>query len=110
VSPRGDDAAVGLSPATAWWSLAHAGAESLRPGDHLLLKGGAYFAGTLEFGPQDAGDATDPVVIAAYGSGAPVIDAGDAPAIVIAGTQASRSTTSPPSATRRPTSTGPASC
>ncbi len=86
VSPRGDDTAVGLSPATAWRSLARASAEVLRPGDHLLLEGGAHFAGTFELGPQDAGDATDPVVIAAYGSGAPVIDAGDASAMVIAGT------------------------
>ena len=86
VSPRGDDTAAGLSPATAWRSLARASTEVLRPGDRLLLEGGARFAGTLELGPQDAGNATDPVVIAAYGSGGPVIDAGDAPAMVIADT------------------------
>jgi hypothetical protein len=65
VSPAGDDSADGLSPATAW-TLARASAAVLRPGDRLLLQGGARFPGTLELGPQDAGDPARPVVIGAF--------------------------------------------
>jgi hypothetical protein len=86
LAPTGDDAADGRSPGTAWRSLARASAAVLAPGDRLLLEGGARFGGTLQLGPGDAGYPARPVVVGAFGTGRPVVEAGDASAIVITGT------------------------
>jgi hypothetical protein len=75
VSPTGDDALDGSSPATAWQSLDKAAAFAFKPGDKLLLEGGAHFRGSLTFGPGDAGDAANPVVVDTYGAGRATIEA-----------------------------------
>jgi hypothetical protein len=75
VSPRGDDAASGTSPRRAWRTLAHAGTRTFRPGDRLLLKGGAMLPGTLSLGPDDQGRPGAPVTVGSYGRGRATISA-----------------------------------
>ncbi|MBO0822674.1 MAG: right-handed parallel beta-helix repeat-containing protein, partial [Actinobacteria bacterium] len=69
LSPSGNDAAAGTSPATAWRSLARASAAYLRPGQRLLLQGGSRFTGQLKIGALDGGNARRPVLITSYGHG-----------------------------------------
>ena len=69
LSPSGNDSAAGTSPATAWRTLARASRTVLRPGDRLLLQGGAHFAGELKLDSADAGNARDPVRVGTYGHG-----------------------------------------
>ena len=75
LSPSGNDAAAGTSPADAWRSLGRASRAILRPGTHLLLRGGSEFTGQLTVSERDAGNATRPVVIGSYGSGVATIAA-----------------------------------
>ncbi|MGW0881915.1 right-handed parallel beta-helix repeat-containing protein [Streptomyces sp. NPDC002671] len=75
LSPDGDDTADGRTPQTAWHTLRRADAVRLKPGDRLLLRGGARFAGTLSIGQGDAGNARKPVVIDSYGTGRAAIAA-----------------------------------
>ncbi|MFE9450443.1 right-handed parallel beta-helix repeat-containing protein [Streptomyces sp. NPDC006739] len=75
VSPQGDDSADGRTPGTAWRTLGHADRLRFRPGDRLLLRGGAVFPGTLSIGQGDAGDARRPVVIESYGDGRATVSA-----------------------------------
>lgn len=75
ISPDGDDANDGLSPARAWRSLAKAETVGFRPGDRLLLRGGARFQGSVRFGPGEAGAAATPVVVDSYGTGRATIEA-----------------------------------
>jgi hypothetical protein len=44
----GNDSADGLTPATAWQSLAKANSVIYQPGDSLLLKSGATWTGRLQ--------------------------------------------------------------
>ena len=64
----GDDARDGLTPATAWRSLAPANAATFLPGDRLMLRaGGAWHGGALA--PGGSGSPGRPIVITAYGDG-----------------------------------------
>jgi Right handed beta helix region len=83
VSPRGDDEASGLTRQDAWRSLARVNRLALRPGDRVLLEGGASFAGGLALDALDGGDPEQPVRIGSYGAGRASIDAGDGDAVVI---------------------------
>lgn len=83
LSPHGDDSAAGTSPATAWRTLSRADRQSFRPGERLLLAGGATFNGSLEFKAGVAGDSAHPVVVGSYGTGAAVISSAHAPAVTI---------------------------
>ena len=63
----GNDSADGLTPATAWQSLAKANSVIYQPGDSLLLKSGATWTGRLQ--PQGSGTPADRIVIDRYGAG-----------------------------------------
>jgi hypothetical protein len=79
LSPSGNDAAAGTSPATAWHSLGRASRAILRPGTRLLLEGGNRFTGQLTLSKQDSGDAARPVSIGSYGAGkATIVSSGSA--------------------------------
>ena len=77
LSPLGSDAAGQGTEASPWATLNKLNALDLRPGDRILLEGGATFAGTLYLGPEDGGTATAPVVIGSYGRGQATIHAGE---------------------------------
>ena len=77
LSPDGNDSATGDSGRRPWRTLARASRADFRPGDHLLLKGGEVFPGTLTLDARDAGTARKPVVVGSFGKGKAVIEAGD---------------------------------
>ena len=67
VSPNGSDGAAGTSPATAWQTVSKVNATHLAPGDRVLFKGGAAFAGLLQ--PQGSGASGSPIVFGSYDGG-----------------------------------------
>lgn len=69
VSPNGDDSADGRSERRPWRTVARANEEDLRPGDRLLLAGGATHHGALRLDPADGGQPERPVIIGSYGTG-----------------------------------------
>lgn len=77
LDPGGDDDAAGTTPARAWRTLRRLSAAELRPGDRVLLRAGARFAGPLTLRVAGGGDAERPVVVGASGPGRATIDAGD---------------------------------
>lgn len=83
LSPRGDDGNDGTSPGSAWRTLGRAERVRLDPGDQLLLKGGARFAGTITLARGEAGDAGKPVVIGSYGKGRATITANGTPGVSV---------------------------
>src|SRR5688572_12162454 len=67
---KGDDAAVGTAPSTAWKSLSKVGASQdlLKPGDRVLFRKGQVFAGSLRI--RASGREGKPILYGAYGEGA----------------------------------------
>ena len=66
VSADGDDAADGLSPATAWKTLDKVNKAILGFGDKILFRRGDIFRGHLE---PKSGRESDPIVYGAFGEG-----------------------------------------
>lgn len=87
ISPHGDDSSDASSPARAWRTLERARAVTFKPGDQILLKGGARFPGSIRLGPAAAGDPANPVVIASFGSGRATIEAAGVSAITVFDTE-----------------------
>jgi hypothetical protein len=78
ISPSGHDSAAGTSAGKAWQSLARIQKVQLRPGDRILLQGGARYSGTITVAAGDAGNPGKPLVIGSYGTGkATVASSGD---------------------------------
>ena len=76
ISNTGADGNDGLSPATAWRSLARLRTQVLEPGDHIALERGSVFRETLTV--TASGTEGRPIVYESYGSGArPVISGAD---------------------------------
>jgi hypothetical protein len=70
----GDDAADGLSPATAWRTTTRANQQAYGPGDQILFMRDAVCTGD-GFKPTGSGTEAEPITIADYGTGAlPAID------------------------------------
>ncbi len=64
----GDDTSDGLTPATAWRSLAKTNAHAFEPGDSLLFRRGERWIG--QFAPTGgSGTEGSPVFVGAYGEG-----------------------------------------
>jgi hypothetical protein len=76
VSPAGSDRGPGTSTRHPWRTLARVDKRHLRPGDRLLLRGGAVFSGTLRVVVDGKGSARRPVLVGSYGGGRATIDAG----------------------------------
>lgn len=64
----GDDACDGLTPATAWRTLASANTRLFLPGDRLLLKAGGVWRGAA-LSPQGSGTPGRPIVLTSYADG-----------------------------------------
>ena len=71
----GRDTNDGLTPATAWQTLAKVNGTTLQPGNAVCLKAGGSWTGQLA--PKGSGSAAAPIVVDQYGTGAkPRIAAG----------------------------------
>lgn len=68
VSPEGSDDADGTSPQRAWRTIARANEQELRPGDAVLLEGGAEL-GDEELVADTSGTRERPIVYGSYGDG-----------------------------------------
>jgi len=66
-SEAGDDAADGISPRTAWRTLARVNAADVLPGERVLFRRGGLWRGTLR--PHSGAEGA-PVYYGAYGTGA----------------------------------------
>jgi hypothetical protein len=77
VSTNGRDERSGTSIEEAWRTLAPVNRMSFRPGDRVLLEGGATFSGSIELGADDCGTAAAPVVISSWGEGRATIHGGN---------------------------------
>lgn len=69
VSENGNDNSSGTSPGNAWRTLSKVNSYmwNLNPGDSVLFERGGTFVGSLSI--QRSGNANDPLVFGAYGSG-----------------------------------------
>lgn len=73
VSSKGNDDNNGLSPRTAWKSLAKVSSTIFLAGDTILFKSGEVWTG--EVAPKGSGSKTNPIVVGKYGrAGYPRID------------------------------------
>ncbi len=68
VSPDGSDSADGLTPGTAWKSVAKVNSTSFSPGDQILFERSGEWRESLN--APSSGTASDPIVFADYGTGA----------------------------------------
>lgn len=84
LSPSGADSGLG-SKERPWATVRKANEVDLRPGDRILLEGGATFAGPLELNSKDAGSPSVKIVVTSYGTGRATIDGGNGRAISIDG-------------------------
>lgn len=76
VSPTGNDTNNGTSTSTPWRTVARAqqAASSLQPGDQILFQRGGRYTGKLTINSN--GNASNPIIVGAYGTGAAPIIAG----------------------------------
>lgn len=82
VSNRGRDDADGLTPASAWSSLARINQTAFQPGDRLLFESGGRWSGQLR--PKGSGIQDKPIRLGRYGEGAlPRITMGDQTGVVV---------------------------
>lgn len=83
VRPSGNDSQPGTAPESAWKTLARASRATFRPGDRLLLEGGALFEGALVLDASDAGTAEQPVTVGSFGTGKARILAGNGYGVLV---------------------------
>lgn len=70
VDPAGSDSNDGLSPGSAWQTLAKVNASTFNPGERVLFKGGSTFSGQLVLREdQHYGALGNSVVFGSYGTG-----------------------------------------
>ncbi|QNK63995.1 right-handed parallel beta-helix repeat-containing protein [Pedobacter sp. PAMC26386] len=77
IDPSGNDSNDGQSVSTAWQSITKVNAQTFSPGDQILFKAGAAWAGQLL--PKGSGSSGNAIVIDKYGTGnKPIINASGA--------------------------------
>jgi len=76
VSPSGSNKSDGLSPATAWKTIARVNQSTFQAGDAILFEASASFKGNLEFTSASTGTAAAPITVSSYGTSRATIDAG----------------------------------
>jgi hypothetical protein len=83
VSPAGDDANPGATPAEAWKTVDRVNRQAFQPGDSILFQSGGVWQGQLRL--QGSGTEGKPIRLDRYGEGPlPVINAGGAQGAVLA--------------------------
>lgn len=80
VSPDGNDANSGLSPARAWKTAHRVNKIKLSAGDQVLFEGGEKFQGPVLLDREDQGSTNNPIVFGSYDGSA------SGPATIAAGT------------------------
>jgi hypothetical protein len=75
VSPSGSDSNSGLTPGSAWRTIAKINRAALEPGDGVLLEGGATFSDG-ELTPPRSGASGAHIVFGSYGGGRAVLTKG----------------------------------
>jgi hypothetical protein len=88
VSPSGNDANSGRSPALAWKTIGNVNSFDLKAGDTVLFQGGETFNGGLYVDASDGNVPGNPLVISSYGGGRATLYAGDGFGISAYNTQA----------------------
>lgn len=83
LSSKGNDAASGHSPQTAWRSIPQLNVTRFQPGDRILFQAGHEFTGNLSLTAEDAGTTAAAVIISSYGSGRATILAGPGSGITV---------------------------
>ncbi len=83
LSPNGNDANDGKSPATAWQTIEKVNQTNFKPADQILFEGGKTFIGNLKFDADDIGTPANPIKISSYGDGRAIIQANDKDGIKI---------------------------
>ncbi len=78
VSQSGSDAADGMSPESAWKTIAKVNGTIFQPGDRILLEAGRTYAGGFVLRP---GFAADHVTLSTYGAGQATIRSDDLPCV-----------------------------
>lgn len=78
ISPAGNDANAGTSPAQAWQTIEKINTVALQPGDRVAFEGGKAFAGTITLDENDSGTDKVPVIITSYGVGRATIKSDNA--------------------------------
>jgi hypothetical protein len=73
VAVSGNDNNDGLTPQTAWQSIAKVNAQVLEPGNKVLFKGGDTFTGSVILTPSESGTANAPIEFGSYGGGRAII-------------------------------------
>jgi hypothetical protein len=81
VRSDGDDSRSGTTADQAWSTLKNVAKLTLKPGDQILLQGGAVFQGPLQLGESCQGTPDRPVMVTSTGSGRAVIFGGDRDAV-----------------------------
>ncbi len=74
VSPSGNDANLGTSPATAWQTISKVNTKNLSPGDRVMFEAGQTFSGTITLNAPDSGTSGNEVEITSYGTGRATIN------------------------------------
>ena len=82
VSNQGRDEADGLTPATAWCSLARVNQVELQPGDRVLFQSGGTWRGALRL--KGSGLQDQPIRLGRYGKGSlPILAMGEESSVVV---------------------------
>ena len=76
-SRTGNDRNAGTSPSKPWRTIGRVNAATFEAGDSILLCRGAVWVTGEALKPQGSGTAEHPIVLAAYGTGALPLIAGD---------------------------------
>ncbi len=84
LSPKGNDTGPG-SRLRPWRTLEKVNASAFKPGDRILLEGGATFSGTLRLGAKHSGSTAAKVTLASYGTGRATIDGAKSEALILDG-------------------------
>ena len=66
ISPDGENLHSGLSPESAWRTIAKVNRTAFQPGDRILFEGGKQFQGPINLDIHDGGTPEKPILIGSY--------------------------------------------